>query len=80
MYFFAPWSNFLFGYRDGQHKLIVDETNNTAEIYDLRNDPRETVNLAPRLPAAVSTGRARLAACVQYQNRFLKDLLLEQAK
>lgn len=89
-YFFAAYSNFLFGYREGDQKYIFNATFNnkrkrlneaketTNEIYDLREDPTEMTNLSERLPNAVSRAQQRLAAWVQYQNKFINSLLVEK--
>jgi lipoteichoic acid synthase len=94
-YFFAARSIFLFGYREGDRKHIFNATLNslnkegesvkgakelTDEIYDLREDPTEMTNLAEQLPNALKVGQHRLAAWVQYHNRFMKSLLVEQGK
>ena len=72
VYFFAPWSNFLFGFREGNWKFIYDATNNRHEVYDLLADPKEMTNLADRMPEFVAAGQFRLAAWVQYQDKFMK--------
>jgi lipoteichoic acid synthase len=105
-YFFAAYSSFLFGYREGDQKYILNGTfrsqtrdrlpggerpaalkrsnrlneakQETNEIYDLREDPTEMANLSDRLPDAVSRGQQRLAAWVQYQNKFINSLLVEK--
>lgn len=77
-YFYTPWSEFLFGFREDNLKFIFNATDNSYEIYDLRHDPYETTNLAGQLPDVVSTGHKRLAAWVQYQDRFIRDLLNAQ--
>jgi arylsulfatase A-like enzyme len=75
VYFFAPWSSFRFGYREGDLKFIFDATNNTTELYDLSQDPHETNNLADQRPDDVTAGYQRLAAWVQYHDRYMKALL-----
>src|SRR5205814_1117786 len=35
VYFFSPWSDFLFGMRDGDRKLIFNATGGGSEVYDL---------------------------------------------
>jgi phosphoglycerol transferase MdoB-like AlkP superfamily enzyme len=75
VYFFAPWSSFRFGYREGDLKFIFDATNNTTEVYDLLQDPHEAHNLADQQPDMVAAGYQRLAAWVQYHDRYMKALL-----
>jgi lipoteichoic acid synthase len=72
VYLFGPYSG-LFGYRDGSRKLIYDAIADHAALYDLASDPRETINIAGSHPAAVREGRERLAAWVQFQNRFYRQ-------
>jgi len=77
-YFFAPYSRFLFGLREGSLKLIVDAAANKSEIYDLKADPAERTNLAAAHPEFGRTGEQRIAAWVQYQNRMYKELLAQK--
>ncbi|MBF8301980.1 MAG: Lipoteichoic acid synthase 2 [Candidatus Dadabacteria bacterium] len=76
VYFFAPWSNYLFGFRQDNYKFIFDASNNKYEIYDLDKDSQETRNLTEQLPDFVKDGTQRLAAWVQFQNKLLNDLML----
>ena len=75
VYFFAPWSDFLFGYRDGNLKIIFDAMRNEYEIYDLSKDPNETSNLVDRFPGVREEAVHRLAAWVQFQDRYMKRLV-----
>jgi len=75
VYFFAPWSDYLFGYREGDHKFIYNATKDLTEIYDLKNDPEENRNLAPYLPAKKQLCHQRLAAWTQYVNKFMEVTL-----
>jgi hypothetical protein len=70
VYFCAPWSDFLFGYRDGGKKLIYNATKNTFEVFDLTKDPQEAMNLASTESAFIRAGREYMAAWVQYQAKF----------
>ena len=70
VYFCAPWSDFLFGYRDGNKKLIYNATKNTFEVYDLSADPQETNDLAASESAFIRVGRQHMAAWVQYQAKY----------
>jgi arylsulfatase A-like enzyme len=74
VYFFAPWSRKVFGMREGSQKYIYDATRQTMEIYDVLNDPLETKNLADYDPTAVELARQRIAAWVQGQIKFMKNL------
>lgn len=72
-YFFAPWSTYLFGLRDGDRKLIYDATKNHFEAYDLNADPQEAENAAGHLSETIDAGQQRLAAWAQYQERFYRE-------
>jgi len=75
VYFFCPWSDYLFGYREGNMKYIYNATKETTEIYDLQSDPQETKNLASELPQKTELCSQRLAAWVQYHNKFMEAVL-----
>jgi arylsulfatase A-like enzyme len=73
-YLFAPYSG-LFGYREGDRMLILDDASRKPpQLYDLRDDPQERRNIASTAPDVVRRGRERLAAWVQYQDRFFDRL------
>ena len=74
-YFFTPWSDFLFGYREGNMKLIYDATTGTTEIYDLSQDPLEATNLSEQMPERVAAGHEILAAWLQYHATYIEHLL-----
>lgn len=75
-YFFAPWSDFLFGFRENQFKYIYNATKNTTEVYDLEKDPYETINLASEhSPADLARGHKRLAQWIQYEDKFMKTII-----
>ena len=67
VYFFAPWSKYLLGSRQGNQKIIFDETHNRVELYDLATDPLETRNIAQQYPEQVQAFRFKVAAWVQQQ-------------
>ena len=69
VYLFGPYSG-LFGLREGAQKIIYDPIANEVQVYDLAADPQESVNLAASRPEAVQEARERLAAWVQYLERF----------
>jgi lipoteichoic acid synthase len=69
VYLFGPYSG-LFALREGNRKFIYDPIANQDQLYDLSADPRESVNLAPGHPEAAREARERLAAWVQYVDRY----------
>jgi hypothetical protein len=75
-FFFAPWSDYLFGYREGNMKYIFNETQNKIEVYDLNVDPEEKINLYNKTTnEAIEQARLRIAAWVQFQDKFFKESL-----
>ena len=75
VYFFAPWTDARFGYREGHTKVTFNATRNSWEVYDLKADPGETKNLAAERTALTNEAAQRLAAWVQYQERYYRPLL-----
>ena len=74
-FFFAPWSDYLFGYRKDNMKFIFNETLNKIEVFDLTNDPGEKENLIDTdINSAVDFARARISAWVQNQDKFINQL------
>lgn len=74
-FFFAPWSDYLFGYRKENMKYIFNESQNTVEVYDLLTDPNERINLFhPDMKSEIANARGRIAAWVQFQNQFIKEI------
>jgi hypothetical protein len=75
-YFFSPWSDYLFGYRDGNMKFIYNATLDDYEVYDLARDPEERFNRIADYPQTRSSSLSRLAAWVQHQERLFQRLIL----
>ena len=73
VYLFGPYSG-LFGLREGSRKFIYDPIGNEDQLYDLSTDPHERVNIAANDPETVQEARERLAAWVQYLERFYLHL------
>jgi arylsulfatase A-like enzyme len=80
-FYFAPWSDYLFGYRKENMKYIFNETRNTVEVYDLKTDSGEKINLFQSIPKEdLTNARHRVAAWVQFQDKFIKDIFNRQNK
>lgn len=75
VYFFSPWSDYLFGYREGKHKYIFNATHNLTEVYDLEADPLETHNLAAVMKDRIEISHQRLAGWIQSVNHFMEEKL-----
>ena len=74
-YFYAPWSDFLFGYRDRNIKFIYNATRNSHEAYDLTSDPHEKKNSIPGRKDYEQEGQQRLASWVQYHDQYMRQML-----
>ncbi len=78
-FFFAPWSDYLFGYRKGYMKFIFNETLKETEVFDLSIDPGEKHNLTDSLSKEEKEyARSRVSAWVQYQDKFIRQKLKEK--
>lgn len=78
-FFFAPWSDYLFGYRKDNLKFIFNESQNIVEVYDLKKDPGEKTNLNNDIrKEEIEYARHRLAAWSQFQGKFIKQILKEE--
>ena len=76
-FFFAPWSDYLFGYRNGNMKFIFNESLKQVEVYDLNGDRDEKVNLSPAdIQPEIDYARNRVAAWVQFQVAYLKQKMV----
>jgi lipoteichoic acid synthase len=79
VYFFAPWSDYLFGYRQGNKKYIYNATKGKTELYDLSADPLESVNLSSEAGKEIAIHHQRLAAWTQYVNRRTEEIIARSA-
>lgn len=53
VHFFTRYAHYQLGLRDGRYKFIHDKDRGSFELFDLRDDPGERQNLAPRHPEIV---------------------------
>jgi hypothetical protein len=70
VYFMAPNSEMIAGYKDGDSKFIFNLARNRISIFDLKHDPGEKRNLAGEKGEAAGEVADRLAAWVQYQQKL----------
>ncbi len=73
-FFFSPWSDYLFGFRDGDLKFLYNATRDQYEVYDLARDPGEQQN---RVADWHNTKQSlsQLAGWVQHQDRLFRHLI-----
>lgn len=74
-YFFSPWSEYLFGYRTPEYKVIYNANENETMVFNLHKDPEEMNNLANQVPDFVELSHGRLARWVQYHTSVLNEKL-----
>ncbi len=79
VYFFSPWSDYWFGYREGRFAFLYDASVDRAEMYDLENDPREQTNLVRQADATIQPRLDQIAAWIQYQNEYIRRLVAAPA-
>lgn len=75
VYFFNPYSDYLFGLREGNLKLIFNATDNTYHVYDLAKDPRETTDVAKDNEAFIKEAGEKLHAWMYYQDQYIKRVV-----
>ena len=73
-YFFTPWADLIYGYRQGNNKYIYNVTTNEFSFYDVSADPDESRNLIDEHVEMKVEITNRLAAWIQYQNRLIAKL------
>jgi arylsulfatase A-like enzyme len=69
-----------FALRTESHKIIHDLKEGTSEVYDLRDDPGETINLAESDPELAERLRKQLMEKVRENRRLAQDLESEAAE
>jgi lipoteichoic acid synthase len=79
VYFFSPYSDYLFGLRAGNYKFIFNATENTTALYQLDTDPQETTNIADLQPELVKKYQAAMQAWMQYQSQWMDSVLKNNA-
>lgn len=74
VFFFAPWSDFLFGFREGDFKYIYNATKNETEIYNLKTDPYEQDNISGKNLDKIVSSHQKMAGWAQYVNKSTETL------
>jgi lipoteichoic acid synthase len=75
VYFFSPFSDWLFGCREGNYKFIYNATTNVPYLYDLKTDPFESINIANKHPKYVKELHDHLNSWIQYQVQYINSFL-----
>jgi arylsulfatase A-like enzyme len=79
VYFFNPYSDYLFGLREDNWKLIYDATDNTYKLFDLAKDPQETKDISNENGAFVKEAGKNLHAWMYYQDQYMKKIIKTKA-
>jgi lipoteichoic acid synthase len=66
-YFFSPWSDYMFGFREGPLKYMLNATTGEYKMFDVAADPGEHNNLLLQRSGKERYIDHRLAAWVQHQ-------------
>jgi arylsulfatase A-like enzyme len=69
--FFSPWNGFLIGFRQGDRKFIYNGNTDESWLFDLAEDPGETVNLVASEPEADAAARRLVADWVAYHTGWV---------
>ena len=80
VYFQCPYSESLFGCREGSRTFLLNGSTGTQELYDVMADPHQSHNLIGDHPDLIPVMHNRLAAWVQYQTRLMATLAGGSAK
>jgi phosphoglycerol transferase MdoB-like AlkP superfamily enzyme len=75
VYFFNPYSDILFGFREGDFKFIYNATGNVYSLFDLKKDPHEEYNIADKNKPYVEESKKQLNAWIHYQTDFVNGFL-----
>jgi lipoteichoic acid synthase len=76
-YFFNPHSYYLFGYREGNYKIIYNANWNETMVFDLTKDPGEVNNIADEMPELVNLSSKRLAHWVRSHSMILNERIAQ---
>jgi phosphoglycerol transferase MdoB-like AlkP superfamily enzyme len=74
-YFFVPLGEYWFGFREDDLVFLYNASTAQYQIYDMAKDPGQTRNLAREKRALLPLATERLAAWVQFQNKYIAELM-----
>ncbi|MEJ2004121.1 MAG: hypothetical protein P8X57_03960, partial [Cyclobacteriaceae bacterium] len=72
-FYFTPWSDYLFGGRFGDFKVIFNETTGKSHLFNITTDPEELNDIAGEYPEQVESYRQEVASWVQAHDRFIEN-------
>ena len=72
VFFFSPWSEYLFGVRSGQWKAIFNETTGQPYLYNLSEDPAEMNSHTDQYPEVMESYRRQVASWIQSHDDYMR--------
>ena len=69
-YFFSTWSDYLYGFRRNEYKVVFNAYQNKTAVYNLLKDPNELHDISGQMTQFVDTANYQLNQWVQYQRIF----------
>ncbi|WP_165963613.1 LTA synthase family protein [Hymenobacter radiodurans] len=80
VWLFSTWTDYFFGYRTLSHKVILNAYSNKTSVYNVKQDPNESIDLADQNPELVKLSYRRIGQWVQYNRAFLNKKLNKEDK
>lgn len=80
VYFLSPYSDILFGFREDNYKFILNASENSMALYDLKTDPFETTDISKSKPEYVKNANKQIQSWIQYQRIFLSRFMDTNSK
>jgi lipoteichoic acid synthase len=74
-FFIGPYSDFQFGSRFNNWKLIYNATTNQYSLFDIIKDPGETKNVADKNKKLVENEFELMAGWVQFHQNYMNRIL-----
>ncbi|WP_176251182.1 sulfatase-like hydrolase/transferase [Sulfitobacter sp. HGT1] len=79
VFFFSPWNGFPIGFRQGSRKFIYSANTEQSSLYDLEQDPGETVDLSLQDPDADAEARQLVAEWISYHTGWIERAVRERS-
>lgn len=80
VYFFSPFSDYLFGFRENNFKFIYNATTGKTLLFDLKTDPLELVDISKNHAEYVKEAKLALNEWIRYQGEYVNSYLLKKSK
>jgi arylsulfatase A-like enzyme len=80
LYFFSPFSDYLFGFRENNLKFIYNATTGKHLLFDLATDPLELSDISKNHAEYVKEAKSVLNEWIRYQGEYVNSYLSKQLK